>query len=171
MLIAIAVFVLLASAATTADTNTQGHPTSAKDWPPYCNTYECAKRARKLREQRLRRCLRHSTMVGASRYGVTDGETTGDHDNKLSGDVFAELDYGTALGGLPSGARIDIYRPGYKPLRIRRADNGAGGADVRGPDGRYYNRAIDLWHTAADKIGLSPRLGVTVVRWSRNRCF
>lgn len=71
---------------------------------------------------------------------------------------FAELRMGTALGGLPNGARIRILYRGRK-LTVVKRDIGLGGGDVGG-----WPRSIDLWWKAARRLRVN---GLAVVQWRR----
>lgn len=71
---------------------------------------------------------------------------------------FAELRMGSALGGLPYGARIRILYRGRK-LTVVKRDIGLGGGNVGG-----FPRSIDLWHSAAAYLRVP---GLAVVRWRR----
>ena len=71
---------------------------------------------------------------------------------------FAELGMGSALGGLPYGAKIRVLYRGRK-LTVVKRDIGLGGGNVGG-----FPRAIDLWHTAASRLRIP---GLAVVQWRR----
>lgn len=93
------------------------------------------------------------TLVGAASYfgGPADPGTghigyRGD-DLNVHPDSFAELDMGTSLGGLAYGAAVRVVHNG-KSIILYKRDIGAGGGGVGG-----YARVIDLWYTAAQKIG------------------
>lgn len=95
------------------------------------------------------------TRTGATTFGGPGDPGTGhigyrgDDLNKKWGS-FAELNMGTALGGLPYGARIKVRKPGGgKTLTLSKRDIGAGGGAIGG-----YPRTIDLWHMAAQRLGL-----------------
>lgn len=71
---------------------------------------------------------------------------------------FAELSMGSALGGLPYGAKIRVlYR--HRKIALVKRDIGLGGGAVGG-----LPRAIDLWHEAAHFLRVP---GLAVVRWRR----
>lgn len=81
-----------------------------------------------------------------------------DHPNS-----FAELEEGTALGGLPHGTRIRIRDPhSGREATIVKRDIGAGGSNVGG-----YTRAIDLWSPVAEKVFHASCSWTGVVEWHR----
>lgn len=71
---------------------------------------------------------------------------------------FAELRMGSALGGLPNGARIRVLYRGRKLTLVKR-DIGLGGGNVGG-----WPRSIDLWWKAALHLRVN---GLAVVQWRR----
>lgn len=90
--------------------------------------------------------------------GGGDDVGIGDHDNPLPGTVsFAELDNGTALGGLKQDQKVRITYNGKSVIALR-ADNGGGGGDVQGK-----KRAIDLWWETARMLDFKDGLGI--VKW------
>ncbi len=90
--------------------------------------------------------------------GGGDDTGIGDHDNPLPGTVsFAELDNGTALGGLKQDQKVRITYNGKSVVALR-ADNGGGGGDVQGK-----KRAIDLWWETARMLDFKDGLGI--VKW------
>lgn len=62
-------------------------------------------------------------------------------------DSYAELNMGTALGGLPYLAPLDVTYHG-KTARLLKRDIGAGGAGLSG-----HVRGLDLWFEAAKALG------------------
>lgn len=71
---------------------------------------------------------------------------------------FAELGMGSALGGLPYGAKIRVLYRGRK-LTVVHRDVGLGGGSVGG-----WPRAIDLWWKAGAYLHVN---GLAVVLWRR----
>ena len=106
------------------------------------------------------------TTYGASEFGGPADPGTGHigyrgDDLNLHPDSFAELNMGTALGGLPYMAKLRVTGPrGSKVLRKR--DIGAGGGDVNG-----HTRAVDLWYKAAQDLGINGLGLVQVQRLAR----
>jgi len=102
----------------------------------------------------------HST--GASLFGGPGDASsgcTGYRGDNLCGwkwRSFAELGMGSAMGGLPYGARVRVMHEGRKLTLVKR-DIGLGGGPVGG-----LPRGIDLWHRAAAYLRVP---GVAVVRW------
>lgn len=113
----------------------------------------------------------HWHKAGASVYGqpCDPWEIFGNHDNLLSLTTFgfAELDMGTALGGLPYLARIRVKDPiSRRSATLRRVDIGRGGGPIRG-----VHRRIDILWTALKRL-LRSRSSCSwtgVVLWRRLR--
>lgn len=116
-----------------------------------------------------------SIIVTASEYGPTGPNdntgSSGQNLNQNGGDSFAELstNYSAplpelnfdALGGLPYGTPVTVTNlANGKSVTVYKRDVGAGGPGLQG-----HKRAIDLWHTAAAKIGFS---GLGLVRLTFN---
>ncbi len=70
---------------------------------------------------------------------------------------FAELNMGTAMGGLPYRATRWVTGPNGKTLKMQKRDIGRGGGSVNG-----RTRGIDLWYKAAHKLGVHGLGTVTV---------
>ena len=62
---------------------------------------------------------------------------------------FAELNMGTALGGLPYMAPITVALRGKK-MTLYKRDIGGGGPGLNG-----HTRAVDIWYQAAQQLGLN----------------
>lgn len=85
--------------------------------------------------------------------------TVGYRGDSLPGKMaYAELDMGTALGGLPHGAKLQI---GYHGRSVvgEKLDIGAGGGGLGG-----YPRAIDLWVDLADALHFNKSKGIDLVQ-------
>jgi hypothetical protein len=77
----------------------------------------------------------------------------------LGQNAFAELEMGTALGGLERGAEVLITNPETGvSLVCRKLDVGRGGADCGG-----FPRAIDLYYDTAAALGIKG-LGVVEIQ-------
>lgn len=106
----------------------------------------------------------HWHTAGASVYGgpgdASSGCTgyRGDHLCGWKWRSFAELRMGSALGGLPYGARIRVLYRGRRITLVKR-DIGLGGGSVGG-----WPRSIDLWWKAGSYLRVN---GLAVVRWRR----
>lgn len=92
-------------------------------------------------------------VMGASVFGGPGDPGTGHigyrgDDLNTKWDSFAELNMGTAMGGLPYGAAVDVKGP-KGSLTLYKRDIGAGGGPVSG-----HPRKIDLWYKAAEKLGI-----------------
>jgi uncharacterized phage infection (PIP) family protein YhgE len=101
-------------------------------------------------------------VVGASVFGGPGDPGTGHvgyrgDDLNVHPDSFAELNMGTALGGLPYLAGLRVTGP-RGSMRVYKRDIGRGGGSVQGKP-----RAIDLWYQAAQHIGIS---GLGLVKYS-----
>jgi hypothetical protein len=76
---------------------------------------------------------------------------------------FAELNMGTALGGLPNGAKIRIlYPPTGRKMTIYKRDIGLGGGSVGG-----WPRKIDLWHDVTARVAVDSCTWTGVVLYRR----
>lgn len=104
-----------------------------------------------------------SYTVGASEYGLGEsGHSCPKGPMDFGGKAFAELNMGTALGGLPCGTQLKIEAIGSShnaPVIATKVDIGLGGAPVQG-----HARRIDLYYQTAKAIGFS---GTGLVRISR----
>lgn len=102
-------------------------------------------------------------VVGASEYGLGEsGHSCPKGPMDFGGKAFAELNMGTALGGLPCGTQLKIEALGSShnaPVIATKVDIGLGGAPVQG-----HARRIDLYYMTAKAIGFS---GTGLVRISR----
>jgi hypothetical protein len=93
----------------------------------------------------------------ASTFGGTAGDDNGvgyrgaDLRAKKNWDTFAELDMGTALGGLPENSPIRVTYPNGKTQILYKRDIGAGGPGLNG-----HKRAVDIGHQAIKRAGYSP---------------
>lgn len=108
------------------------------------------------------------TKVGASTYG---GRCESGHTGYRGAHLptlwrsFAELNMGTAMGGLPNGAKIRIlYPPTGRKMTIYKRDIGAGGGPVFG-----FRRAIDLWHDVTARVAVDSCTWTGVVLYRRIR--
>lgn len=93
-----------------------------------------------------------STVCASEFGGPNDPSTghTGYRGDDLRGRMaFAELNMGTALGGLPHGAKLQITYGG-KSVVAEKLDIGLGGSGCGG-----HSRAIDLWWETARALGFS----------------
>jgi len=70
--------------------------------------------------------------------------------------AFAELRMGTALGGLPHGAKVQITYGGRSVI-AEKLDIGLGGPGCGG-----HSREIDLWYQTAQALGFNGLAPVTV---------
>lgn len=105
-------------------------------------------------------------LWGATTFGGPGDPATGTTgykgDNLLQKpNSFAELDMGSAMGGLPYMARVRVIAPGGKSAIAYKRDIGAGGGPVGG-----HKRGIDLWWQLAQRLGL-PDVWSGVVRVQR----
>jgi hypothetical protein len=107
--------------------------------------------------------------VGASTFGgpCEPGESMGYRGDHLPSRPysFAELNMGSALGGLPYGARIRVLNPrNHRRLNIVKRDIGGGGGPVFG-----VPRAIDLYWPVTRYLtpGASCWSWTGVVLWRR----
>ena len=102
--------------------------------------------------------------TGASVYGGPGDSTSGCvgfRGDNLCGwkwRSFAELRMGSALGGLPHGAKIRVLYRGRKMTLVLR-DIGLGGGDVGG-----WPRSVDVWWKAAKRLHIH---GLAVIRYRR----
>jgi len=91
-------------------------------------------------------------IMGASVFGGPNDPATGTigyRGDSLPGRMaFAELNMGTAMGGLPYKAPVRVSL-GNRSVIARKLDIGAGGGPVGG-----VPRAIDLWHETAAALGM-----------------
>jgi hypothetical protein len=98
--------------------------------------------------------------VGASEYGGPGDPSTPGHMGaygNLEGTMgYAELDMGSALGGLPPHTELIITYQGQSVIGTK-LDIGLGGGPVDG-----HPRCIDLWWETADALGFSG-LGVVFI--------
>lgn len=95
--------------------------------------------------------LKGARTVTASWYGPTSGQGSnpiGAGQVPMKGNMFAELNRGTALGHLPYGAKIGLG-VGGKSAILAKEDIGAGGPGLAGTV-----RAVDVWRDAAGPLGL-----------------
>lgn len=104
--------------------------------------------------------------MGASVFGGPGDPGTGHigykgDDLRKKWNSFAELNMGTAMGGLPYGAGRWVTGPNGKSLKLYKRDIGKGGGNVNG-----RVRGIDLWYKAAQKLGVNG-LGTVTVSKSR----
>jgi hypothetical protein len=92
-------------------------------------------------------------VVGASEFGGPGDPSSGTHgyrgDDLRGKMAFAELGMGTALGGLPYRAKLQITYNGRSVI-AEKLDIGRGGSPVQG-----HPRAIDLWYETARALGFS----------------
>lgn len=112
---------------------------------------------RREAQQRKRRILLRTRGVYLGTFGATtfggsaDPGTgsTGYRGDNLNGRMaWAELDMGSALGGLPYGARIRITYGGRSVIASK-LDIGGGGGPIGG-----VHRAVDLWWETAQALGV-----------------
>lgn len=100
--------------------------------------------------------------MGASVFGGPNDPGTGHigyrgDDLRKKWNSFAELNMGTAMGGLSYGAGRWVTGPNGKSLKLYKRDIGRGGGNVNG-----RVRGIDLWYKAAQKLGVNGLGTVTV---------
>ena len=107
-----------------------------------------------------------SRQVACSYYGTAGvpGSYGSCHFSKdpASGELgmtFAELNNGTALGGLACGTYISVSYQGHT-ITVRKADIGLGGPGLNGKP-----RAIDLFITAANALNFPLAQGVILVTY------
>jgi len=140
---------------------TAGHLYKVK-YPVCVRKYKIVK-AHNLK--RIKVCRSSAKWTGASTFGTSAGDDNGigyRGDNLFSfSDSFAELNMGTALGGLPLHAVRYAHRGRYTARSVKR-DIGGGGGSVRG-----YTRGFDAHAPLARKLHIN---GLAVVQLTKKPC-
>lgn len=115
--------------------------------------------------KRIKVCRSSAKWTGASTFGTSSGDDNGigyRGDNLFNYlDSFAELNMGTALGGLPLHAVRFAHHIGYTARSVKR-DIGGGGGSVGG-----YTRGFDAHAPLARKLHIN---GLAVIQLTKKPC-
>lgn len=128
----------------------------------------CVRKYKTVKSHNLRRikaCRSSAKWTGASTFGTTSYDDNGigyrgDHLFSYT-DSFAELNMGTALGGLPLHAVRYAHHGRYSARSVKR-DIGGGGGSVGG-----YTRGFDAHAPLARKLHIS---GLAVIQLTKKPC-